>query len=129
VNDDVYSFALRNALTEIHNICPDVKNSFIFTENGDIVAKDENTPDEVVIQTINSLNDLFKKAESIGGVEGVDLEGSKGRVNISYMNELYLVMVTSNKADVNYMNNVTQVLIPTILKVLEKIHPSPLKWG
>jgi hypothetical protein len=43
------------------------------------------------------------------------------------MNDLYLVTVTSRKADMNYVNTVTHVLIPTILRLLEKINPAPLK--
>jgi predicted regulator of Ras-like GTPase activity (Roadblock/LC7/MglB family) len=127
VDNDVYSFALKNALNEIQNICPDIKNSFMFKEDGEIVAGDENTPEKVVVRVIDSFNGILEKAESIGGVEGIILEGSKGRVNISYMNDLYLVTVTSKKADMNYVNTVTRVLIPTILRLLEKIHPAPLK--
>jgi predicted regulator of Ras-like GTPase activity (Roadblock/LC7/MglB family) len=127
VDNEVYSFALKNALNEIQNICPDIKNSFMFKEDGEIVAGDENTPEKVVVHVIDSFNGILEKAESIGGVEGIILEGSKGRVNISYMNDLYLVTVTSKKADMNYVNTVTRVLIPTILRLLEKIHPAPLK--
>jgi len=127
VDNDVYSFALKNALNEIQNICPDIKNSFMFKEDGEIVAGDENTPEKAVVHVIDSFNGILEKAESIGGVEGIILEGSKGRVNISYMNDLYLVTVTSKKADMNYVNTVTRVLIPTILRLLEKIHPAPLK--
>jgi hypothetical protein len=127
MDNEVYSFALKNALNEIQNICPDIKNSFMFKENGEIIAGDENTPKKVVVRVVDSFNGILEKADAIGGVEGVTLEGSKGRVNISCMNDLYLVTVTSIKADMNYVNTVTHVLIPTILRLLEKIHPAPLK--
>jgi hypothetical protein len=127
MDNEVYSFALKNALNEIQNICPDIKNSFMFKENGEIIAGDEKTPKKVVVRVVDSFNGILEKADAIGGVEGVTLEGSKGRVNISCMNDLYLVTVTSIKADMNYVNTVTHVLIPTILRLLEKIHPAPLK--
>jgi len=127
MDDEVYSFALKNTLNEIQNICPDIKNSFMFKEEGEIVAADEKTPEKVVAHVMDSFDGIFEKADAIGGVEGITLEGSKGRVTISCMNDLYLVTVTSRKADLNYVNTVTQVLIPTILRLLEKIHPSPLK--
>jgi len=127
VNNEVYSFALKNTLNEIQNICPDIKNSFMFKDNGEIIAGDENTPEKVVVRVIDSFDGILEKADAIGGIEGITLEGNKGRVNISCMNDLYLVTVTSRKADMNYINTVTHVLIPTILKLLEKIHPAPLK--
>lgn len=127
VDNEVYSFALKNTLNEIQNICPDIKNSFMFKDDGEIIAGDENTPEKVVVRVIDSFDGILEKADAIGGIEGITLEGNKGRVNISCMNDLYLVTVTSRKADMNYINTVTHVLIPTILKLLEKIHPAPLK--
>ncbi len=127
MNNEVYSFALKNTLDEIQNVCPDIKSSFMFKEDGQIIARDENTPEDVVVRVIDSFDGILDKADAIGGVEGIVLEGSKGRVNISCMNDLYLVTVTSKKADMNYVTTVTRVLIPTILRLLEKIHPVPLK--
>ena len=52
MNQDQYSVALRNALTEIKNMCPDVSHSLIFAKDGTIVAKvseaDEKTTEEML---------------------------------------------------------------------------------
>jgi len=127
MDNEVYSFALKNTLNEIQNICPDIKNSFMFKEDGEIVAQDENTPQNVVVHLVGSFDGILEKADAIGGIEGITLDGSKGRVTISSMNDMYLVTVTSKKADMNYVNTVTHVLIPTILRLLDKINPAPLK--
>jgi hypothetical protein len=71
----------------------------------------------------------MNESEGIGGIEGITLEGSKGRLNISSMGDIYLLTVTPKKADINYINTVTRVLIPTMLKLLDKINPASLKWG
>jgi hypothetical protein len=127
MDDEVYSFALKNTLNEIQNICPDIKNSFMFKEDGEIVAQDENTPEKTVVHVIDSFDSILEKADAIGGIEGVTLDGGKGKATISCMNDIYLVTVTSKKADMNYVNTVTHVLIPTILRLLDKINPAPLK--
>ncbi|MGC9345272.1 MAG: hypothetical protein ACP5ER_00560 [Candidatus Bathyarchaeales archaeon] len=127
MSDEVYSFALKNTLNEAQNICPDIKNSFMFKEDGKIIAGDENTLEETITRVVKAFEGVLEKADTIGGVECVTLEGSKGRVNISCINDLYLVTVTSRKANMNYVNTVTRVLVPTVLKLLEKIHPPPLK--
>lgn len=127
MDTEVYSFALKNALNEIQNICPDIKSAFMFQEDGEIVAGDANTPENTVVRVIDAFDGVFEKADALGGVESITLDSSKGRVSISYMNDLYLVTVTTKKADMNYVNTVTRVLIPTVLKLIEKISPALLK--
>jgi len=127
LDDETYSFALENTLSEIQSICPDVKNCFMFREDGETIARTENTPEKVVINFINSFDGILEKAEAIGGVEEITLEATKGRTTISSMKDLYIVTVTTEDADWDYINTLTHVLIPTILKLLEKINPTSLK--
>jgi predicted regulator of Ras-like GTPase activity (Roadblock/LC7/MglB family) len=129
MSDEVCAFALRNTLNEIQNICPDIKNAFVFKEDGQVVAGDSNTPEDTIVKVINAFDGVFEKADSINDVEGIILEGSKGKVIISSMNSLYLVTVTSGKPDMKYLNTVTRVLIPTVLKLVETFNPTSLKWG
>ena len=127
MDTEVYSSALKNALNEIQNICPDIKNAFMFREDGEIVAVDTNTPENTVVRVVDAFDGVFEKADALGGVESITLDSSKGRVSVSYINDLYLATVTTKKADMNYVNTVTHVLIPTVLKLIEKISPAPLK--
>jgi predicted regulator of Ras-like GTPase activity (Roadblock/LC7/MglB family) len=127
LSEEIYSFALKNALTEIGNACPDVKNSFMFKKDGEIVASDEQTQKEVAVHVVDAFDGILEKADAIGGIEGLTLEGSEGRVNVSCVDDLYLVTVTRKGADMNPVNVVTRVLIPTVLKLVEKISPAPLK--
>jgi hypothetical protein len=127
MDTEVYSFALKNALNEIQNICPDIKNAFMFREDGEIVAGDANTPEKTAVRVIDAFDGVLEKADALGGVESITLDSSKGRVSVSCMNDLYLVTVTTKKADMNFVNTVTRVLIPTVLKLIEKISPAPLK--
>jgi predicted regulator of Ras-like GTPase activity (Roadblock/LC7/MglB family) len=127
MNDDVYAFALKNTLDEIQNICPDIRNAFIFKEDGEIIAGDMNTPEKNIVRVVNAFDGIFEKAESLNGVESITLEGSKGKLVVSCVNDLYLVTVTSKEADMKYVNTVTRVLIPTILKLVEKFNPASLK--
>ena len=127
MDNEVYTFALKNALNEIRNVCPDITNTFMFREDGEIIVGDENTSKKTMVHVVNAFDGIFEKADAIGGVECITIEGSNGRVNVSWLNDLYFVTVTSRKADMNYVNTVTRVLIPTVLRLLEKICPTPLK--
>jgi hypothetical protein len=127
LSEDIYSFALKNALTEIGNACHDIKNSFMFRKDSEIVASDEQTQKEVAVHVVEAFDGILEKADAIGGIEGLTLEGSEGRLNVSCVDDLYLVIVTHKGADMNSMNTVTRVLIPTVLKLVEKISPASLK--
>jgi predicted regulator of Ras-like GTPase activity (Roadblock/LC7/MglB family) len=127
LDNEVYSFALKNTLNEIRNVCPDITHTFMFTEDGEIIAADESTPEKTIIQVIDAFDGILERADKIGGVEGITLEGHNGRVNVNCVKDMYFATVTSKKADINYVNTVTRVLIPTVLRLLEKICPTPLK--
>jgi hypothetical protein len=125
--NDVYAIALQNALDEIRNACPDIQHAFIFKDTGEIVAGDAETPQKVMVRVLDAFNGIFNRAEAIGGVEAVTLKCGGGTVALHSFGEHHLVMVTSANADLNYINTLTRVLIPTVLKLLEKISPTPLK--
>jgi hypothetical protein len=125
--NDVYAIALQNALDEIRNACPDIQHAFIFKDTGEIIAGDAETPQKVIVRVLDAFNGIFSRAKAIGGVEAVTLKCGGGTVALHSFGEHHLVMVTSAKADLNYINTLTRVLIPTVLKLLEKISPTPLK--
>lgn len=129
MDNDLYSFALKNTLDEIRNLCPDLKNAFMFKEDGELTAADENTPQKTIVSIVDAFDGLLEKADTVGGIELIAIEGSKGGANVSHMNNHYLVTVTSENADKNYVNTTTHILVTTVLKLLEKISPAPLKWG
>lgn len=124
---ELYAEALNNALTEIRNICPEIRNSFIFTKDGAIIANDEETPEDLMEKTINSLESIFEKEDTVGGLHHYVLTGTTGTMHISQVNDMYLAMVTSRSADTKYLQTIARVLIPTVLKVLQNVSPTPLK--
>jgi predicted regulator of Ras-like GTPase activity (Roadblock/LC7/MglB family) len=124
MENDVYSLALRNTLNEITSACPDIQSIFLFKEDGDIISGEEKAQEESAVRTVDALDDLLKKAEALGGVHSIILEGNKGTVNVSRMDDFYLVTVVPEKADLKYINTLTNVIVPTVLKLLKKINPA-----
>jgi hypothetical protein len=127
MDNEIYSFALKNALTEIRNVCPDITSTFMFREDGEIIVGDENTPEKTMTRVTDAFDGTLEKAEAIGGVDGVTLEADNGGLSISRVDDFYVVTVTSKKADIELVKTVTRVLVPTVLKLLEKISPASLK--
>jgi predicted regulator of Ras-like GTPase activity (Roadblock/LC7/MglB family) len=126
MDNEVYTFALKNTLDEIQKVCPDIKNAFVLTKNRELIARDEDTPEEAITRAVSAFEEMLEKAQAIGGVEEVTIEGINGRLNVSQLGEIYLVTVTSKQADLDYVNTVTHVVVPTVLRLLEKFSPAPL---
>ena len=127
MDNEVYAFALKNTLDEIQKICPDIKNAFVLTKNRELIARDEDTPEEAITRAVSAFEEMLEKAQAIGGVEEVTIEGINGRMNVSQLGEIYLVTVTSKQADLEYVNTMTHVIVPTVLRLLEKFSPAPLE--
>jgi predicted regulator of Ras-like GTPase activity (Roadblock/LC7/MglB family) len=126
MSNEVYAFALKNTLNEIKNACPDVSNTFIFKEDGKILAKDENTNEKTITKTVDAFGAITERADAIGGLKSITFHGANGRVNIACINDFYLTTIASKEADEKYVNTLTRVLVPTVLKLVEKIHPASI---
>jgi len=127
LNKEIYGIALRNALTEIGNVCPDIQASFLFDKEANVVAGDAETPEETIEKVVNSLEGILNKADTIGGLNSLIIEGSKGNVHLSSVNDLYLTLIASKTADMKYVETVARVLIPTVMKLLDSLGPTPLR--
>ncbi len=125
MDKDTYATALRNTLTEVRNICPDISCSFIFTKEGMVVTGDEQSADVPVGKTVDSFQSLMEKAITIGGLHTMIVNGSKGNVHISSVNDMYLVIASSKNADMAYIRSIANVIVPTVLKLLKNIVPTP----
>ncbi len=127
MNRETHAVALTNALTEIRNICPDVQTSFLFDKQAALVAGDSETSQATLEKITGSLEGIMEKADTLGGLNSLVIEGSKGNLHISCVDDIYLTMVTSKNADTKYLETVSRVLIPTIVKLLDNLSPTPLK--
>jgi predicted regulator of Ras-like GTPase activity (Roadblock/LC7/MglB family) len=123
MSNEVYAFALKSTLDEIQKACPGVTSSFIF-KDGNLIAKGHNTQEEDVIQTINAFDAITERADTIGGVENITIQSAKGKVNINATNDFYLTTVSSKEADEKYVNTLTRILIPIVIKLSERIQPA-----
>jgi len=127
MSEDIYANALKTALTEVRNICPDITRSFIFTEDGTIIAEAAQDAEVSTERTIHSFQSLIEKADTIGGLNTFLVNGSKGVAQISRVNNMYLALSASKKADMAFIQSVARIIVPTVMKLLENIVSTPLK--
>ena len=129
MSNQVYALALDNTLREIKNVCPDVTSIFVFEENAQTIAKDDDTTQETINKTVDAFQALKAKSEASGGLEAVTIQGSEGRVNIASINNFYLATVTSKEADEKFVDSLARILIPTVVKLVDQIQPARRSSG
>ena len=122
MTDELCAFALKNTLNEIKNVCPELSNAFILGSNAQIIAKDENTDKETATRAAEAFNALAEKTEAINGIESIIFQAATGHVNVDRVNGFYLATVTTKEGDGKYINALARVAIPTVLKLVKRIH-------
>jgi predicted regulator of Ras-like GTPase activity (Roadblock/LC7/MglB family) len=122
MNEEVYATALKTALTEIKNVCPDVNSAYILLGNGKVVSNDDNAVDPAIEKAMNTLQELTDKSMSLGGLSDFVIDGEKGKIYVSHVNGTYSVMALPKRADLTFLRTITNIVFPTVLKVLEGIN-------
>lgn len=134
MTEEAYDIALRNALVEIKNAIPDINWSFALTKNGTVIASEENAANPNIEKAASSFQSLAEKARVVGGLDNMLIDGEKGKVYVSCVNDMYLITGLAKNADLVYYRTITGAVFPTILKVLDslasqmtQVAPTPLK--
>jgi len=127
MSEDTQVNALKTALTEIRNTCSDITHSFIFTKEGTIIAEAAQDAEIFTEKTFYPLENLMEKADTIGGLNTFLVNGDKGVVQISRINNMYLALSAPKKADMKYIQSIARTIILTIMKIFENPVSTPLK--
>lgn len=121
MDPEIRTFALTNTLMEIQNICPDVKNSFIFLKNGQVLTGNPIASKKTITKCSKSFQEISDKTTTMGSIQSIRVQGSSGTLNISKMNDLYLGTITSADSKNDLTRTISNVLIPTILRLVDKL--------
>lgn len=127
MNREPYAIALDTALTEIQKAYPGIHHSFLFTNTGSIISKDPETDQETIDNVLEAFEELKEKTEAIGGLKNFSATTEKGKLIISSLDDMYLVLATSKKADENQIHSIKDVILPIILKAVEQISSTHLQ--
>jgi len=120
MNSTIYASALKNTIGEIKNICPEVSETFVFKDS-DIIAKTDFSSKKTLDQAILALNSIEKEAKTVCGIKSIRIEGKKGKINLTNMENFNFATVLTNEADEKYVNTLTRVLVPTVIKLVDNI--------
>ena len=117
------SNALQTIIDEFKNISPEIKSSFIFKRNGEILASNEDTTEEQSKNLVAAFNNIADQARDLGDIESLIIQGANNQLSVISMNSRYLATVSSRAADEKTVKTLTHVIVPAVLELVDQIVP------
>ena len=117
---EAYSTALQPVIDEFKGVAPEIVETFIFNENGEIIANTETGTDEQIKKSIDAFNNISDRAGTVGGIETLIIQGANSQLNITAIKNLHIATVSSLSADEKIVKILSGILIPTVLKLVDQ---------
>jgi len=111
---------LQTIVDEYSNLSPQTSNVFIFRKHGEMIAANQATNEDQTKPAIANFADLAVKTDLIGNLESLTINGVSDQLIISIIDGLYLATVSSKKANPKTLSSLSQVLIPTIVRLIDQ---------
>lgn len=117
---EAQSNPLQTIIDEFKNLCPETTNALIFKGNGQTVANTQATNPDQTRKLILCFGSIASQAISIGGVETLTIQAADSQLNITAVDNFYLATVSSRSANQEIMKSLTQVVVPTVVKLFDQ---------
>jgi predicted regulator of Ras-like GTPase activity (Roadblock/LC7/MglB family) len=120
----IYTSTLQTTLNEIKKAVPQISEDFIFKNDGSTTAS-EDSSEELIKNFQNYFKDL-KENIALANLESITIKGVNGQVNLTNINdETYYTSISSSDADVKTLKILSNILVPTVVKLLDQIAAQP----
>lgn len=127
MNREPYAIALGHALNEIKKAYPGIIHSFIFNEENSLIIEDLETDKQIINDLLNSFQKLKEIVKSVGNIKKLHIQGEKGLITFSKVDNIYLLLVSSTEIEKDQLNSIPKIIIPTILKTMEDVNSPNLE--
>ncbi len=121
MSQEIYGVALKSALAEIKSVCEGINWAFILMNNGVVIVADETATDPTIEKVAGYFQPLVEKALAVGGLNDLLVDSENGKVYVSCVNGMYLIAGLNSQANLPHFRDITHVILPTIIKVLDSI--------
>ena len=124
---EVYANALQTIIGEFRNVSPEIVSSFIFLMDGQVIAQDGDISEEMEKKVISAVGGIREQGNSLGGLETLTIQDADSQLNMTSIGSLCLVTVSSRAADQKVIKTLTQVIVPTVVRLAEQLAPELAK--
>ena len=117
---------IQTIINEFKTLSPDITNTIVFKLDGKTLAACENTTPEQTQTLIASISGITH-ADSIGGIESLTIQDINTQLNLTAVDSVYLATLSSREADKKIIKSLTQVVVPTVIRLTLGNTASPQK--
>jgi hypothetical protein len=117
---EAQSNSLQTIVDEFKNLSPETTNAIIFKNNGQTIANTKATTQDQARKLILNFGNIESQAQSIGGIENLTIHATESQLNITATDSFYLAMVTSRSANQEIVKSLTQVVVPTVVRLIDQ---------
>jgi hypothetical protein len=125
--NEAYSNPFQVLLDEFKTLSPETSNALIFKNNGQTVASTQITTEDQTKKLIANFVNIALQSQALGGVECLTIQAGDSQLNITGMGNLYLATVSSRAANQEIVKSLTQVVVPTIARLVDQLASLPLE--
>ena len=111
---------LQTILDEFRTLSPEITSATVFNNDGQAIANTKTTTIDQTKKLITNFSEIALQAQTIGGVENLIIQGTDSQLTITTMDSLYLAVVSSRTASQEIQKSLTQVIVPTVAKLIEQ---------
>ncbi|MCL4430076.1 MAG: hypothetical protein M1167_04920 [Chloroflexi bacterium] len=117
--------ALQTVLDEFKTLSPEITSALVFKGNGQTIASVGAANEDQTKKLVLNFGGIAEQAQAIGGVENLTIQAADSQLNITAMNSLYLATVSSRGANQEIVKSLTQVVVPTVVRLIDQIGSVP----
>ena len=111
---------LQTILDEFKILSPETTNATVFNNDGQTIANTKDTTEDQTKKLITNFCSIAQQAQTIGGVENLIIQAADNQLTITAINSLYLATVSSRTANLEIVKSLTQVVVPTVVKLIDQ---------
>ncbi len=124
---EAYINPLQTVIDEFKNISPETTNALLFKNNGQTIASIKAASEDQTRKLIFNFSNIESQAQAIGGIEYLTIQTTENQLSVTAMNNLYFATVSSREANQEIIKSLTQVVIPTIVYLVDQTALNPLE--
>ena len=118
---EVYSNPIQTIIEEIKNISPEVTNALVFKNNGQTIACTQTITETQTKKIVANFASIALQADAIGSIENFTIQADDCQINIVAVDDCFLATVSSQTVKPEILKSLTQVVVPTIVRLVNQI--------
>jgi hypothetical protein len=118
---------VQSVIDEFKNLCPETSNILIFRKNGQVIGNTQATTEDQTKDFIFNFSSIVQRDQAIGGIESLTIQAKNNQLCITTIDSFFLATVSSRTANQKILKSLTHVVVPTVVKLVDKSASFPVE--